>query len=465
MLALSYIFSIVPYLVAMLMAVLLVALLVQATQSPWVVMGLLGMAMVADTAAIHPLSIHLGLWVYPGDAFGALTAAALLFRVLFMDKRHLVPTAWWVFGAVQFVMFGWGLVAHGTGAGVDYRTHFSAWAGGAYLATFAQDEAFIKKLLVFVQCIALGVMAVAVYRWVGSQLDEELARDIDKFITTGVPYRVLWVAPTFMIAVTMMVAVFYAASDRARGGYWPVAMVLGAFVLALQHRTVWVTTLVGVGVLGYLLSKARAGAGMKMAAVAMGLVVLVAVMATSLQELSGSIQSQAERAVSGGGTFYGGRVLSWVALLQKWAGSGSPVTYLLGEPFGSGYERYISEYAREAVTYQPHNYYVHLLYRGGLIGLSAFLWTLVQAFQALRRQLTDGNAFTPLLLGLFAALVLYYVPYAVSYDHAIFMGLMLGAINRARSVDDRAVATSAALQRTPFAGRHPRVMQVEQHGA
>lgn len=433
MIALSYVFTAAPYLVAMVLAVLLVALLVQATQSPWVVMGLLGLAMVADTASIHPLTIHLGLWVYPGDAFAGLTAAALLFRVLFMNKWQLVPVAWWVFGAAQFVLFAWGLTAHGTGAGVDYRPHFSAWAGAAYLATFTQDEGFIKKLLVVVQLIALGATAVAVYRWVGSELDADLARDIDRYITTGVPYRVLWVAPTFMISVAMMAAIFYAASDRARGGYWPVAMVFGAFVLALQHRTVWVTTMAGLGALGYVLSKARAGAGMKMVAAGLGLVVLVAVMVTSLKGVSGSIQDQAERAVSSGGTFYGGRVLSWAALLQEWAGSGSPTTYLLGKPFGSGYERYTSEYAREAVTYQPHNYYVQLLYRGGLIGLVAFLWTMGQAFSALRRQLSEEHEFTPLLLALFASLTLYYVPYGVSYDHAIFLGLMLGAISKDRA--------------------------------
>lgn len=461
----GYVFLTAPYLVAILLAMLLVGLVIQATQSPWVVLGLLAMAMVAETATIHPLAINLGLWVYPGDAFAAATAVALLLRVVFMGKFREVPTAWWVFGAAQFVMFVWGLATHGTGAGVDYRAHFSAWAGAAYLATFVQDDDFIKKLLLVVQLIAWSVMAVAVYRWVGSELDAELARDIDRFITTGVDYRVLWVTPTFMISVAMLTALFYAASDQRRSGYWPLVLVFGAFVLALQHRTVWATALIGLGTLGLLLSRARTGTGLQLVAVGLGLGVLVAVMATGLQGVSGSIQAQAERAVSGGGTFYGGRVLSWVALLQDWIASGSPTTYLLGHPFGSGYERYITEYAREAVTYQPHNYYVQLLYRGGLIGLVAFLWAMGQAFAALRRQLAAGEVFAPLLLALFASLVLYYVPYGASYDHAIFLGLMLGASNRSRSVHGQALATAAVPPRTLFARRHAKVTQIEQHGA
>lgn len=431
--ALIYAFASAPYVIAILLALMLVVLVIQSTRSPWWVMGLLAIAMVTDAASLRPLSINLGLQIYLGDAFAVIAAVALMLRVLFMGKFQQVPPAWWLFGAAQFVMFGWGLVSHGTGAGVDYRPHFSAWVGAAYLATFVQDGDFIKKLLVFVQLIAWGVMAVAVYRWVGSELDAEMAREIDLFITTGVAYRVLWVAPTFMISVALLAAVFYATSDEERTAYWPAALLFGAFVLVLQHRTVWATTMAGIGVLGFVLTRARTGAGLKMAAAGLGLMVLVAVMATGLQGVSGSIQVQAERAVGSGGTFYGGRVMSWIPLVQEWAGSGSPVTYLLGKPFGGGYERYTSDYAQQAVTYQPHNYYVQLLYRGGLVGLLAFLWILYAAARSLVKQLKGGDMFGPLLLSLLACMVMYYIPYGLSYDHAIFLGLMLGAINRGRA--------------------------------
>ena len=433
MIVLSYFFFAAPYLIAMGFAFMLVALLVLATRSPWGVITLLGVAMVAEAASIHPLALHLGLWVYPGDAFAGITAGGLLFRVLFMGKGNQVPLAWWVFGAVQFVLFAWGLAMYGTGAGVDYRPHFSAWAGAAYLATFSQDERFIRKLLLAVQFIAFGMMAVAIYRWVGSAVDWRLAKEVDYFITTGVPFRVLWVAPTFMIAFAMLTSIFYAVTDHSKVGYWPLAILFAAFVLVLQHRTVWATSLASVAVLVFVLSKARAGVGMKMIAAGVGVVVLVGVMATSLQGVSGSIQSQAERAVSSGGTFYGGRVTSWVALLKDWAGSGSPSTYLVGKPFGGGYERYTSDFSQKAVAYQPHNYYVQLLYRGGLIGLAAFLWVMWHAAGALRRQLAAGDAYAPLLLAILAALLLYYIPYGASYDHAIFLGLLLGAIMKDRA--------------------------------
>lgn len=440
MLVLSYLFFAVPYLIAVGFALFLVMVLVLTTRSPWVVIILMGVAMVADAASIHPLAIHLGLWIYPSDAFAGVAAGGLVFRVLFMGKRNMVPMAWWVLGVVQFVLFAWGLTMHGTGAGVDYRTHFAAWAGAAYLATFTQDERFIRRLLLAVQFIAFGMMAVAVYRWVGSVIDMRFAREVDFFITTGVPFRVLWVAPTFMIALAMLTSIFYAATDQKKGGDWLLVMLFAAFVLVLQHRTVWVAGMGGVGMLAFMLSKARAGVGMKMAAAGIGLIVLVGVLATSLQGVSGSIQSQAEKAVSKGGTFQGGRVSSWTVLLKDWATSGSPVTYLVGKPFGGGYDRYLSAYATEAVHNQPHNYYVHLLYRGGLIGLGAFLWVMWHAAAAVRRQLAGGDAYAPLLMAILTALLLYYIPYAVSYDHAIFLGLLLGAIMKDRATRKSEVA-------------------------
>lgn len=440
MLVLSYLLFAAPYLIAVGFALLLVALLVLSTRSPWVVITLLGVAMVAEAASIHPLALHLGLWVYPSDAFAGITAGGLLFRVLFMGKRSQVPLAWWVFGGVQFMLFSWGLAMHGSGAGVDYRPHFAAWAGAAYLATFAQDERFVRRLLLAVQFLAFGMMAVAVYRWVGSAIDMRFAREIDFFVTTGVPFRVLWSQPAFVIAMAMLISIFYAATDKKKGGDWLLVMIFAAFVLVLQHRTVWVAGMGGIGMLAFMLSKARAGMGMKMAAAGIGLIVLVGVLATSLQGVSGSIQSQAEKAVSKGGTFQGGRVSSWTVLLKDWATSGSPVTYLVGKPFGSGYDRYLTAFSTEAVHNQPHNYYVHLLYRGGLIGLGAFVWMMWHAAAALRRQLAVGDAYAPLLLAILTALLLYYIPYAVSYDHAIFLGLLLGAIMKDRATRKNEVA-------------------------
>lgn len=433
MIVLSYILTALPFVIAGSMALLALAFVLMTTRSPWVVIVLTVVAFIAETASIHPLSFNFGLWIYPGDVVAIFAAAGLFFRAGFMGKARLVPLAWWIFGAVQFVLFAWGVTAHGTGAGVDYRVHFAAWVIGAYLTTFAEDEQQVQRLFGVVQWIALGVMSVAVYRWVLSADDPLFAREVDFYITTGVPFRVIWSAPTLMIAIAMLVSIFHAATTRSKGWHWPLALAFALFVLVLQHRSVWVAGMAGMGMLAFVLSRAQKGAAMKMAAIGIGIAVLVGVAATSMKDVSSSIQSQAERAVGEGGTFQGGRVNSWVALLKDWATSGSPATYLIGKPFGGGYERYTSDYAQKAVTYQPHNYYVQLLFRGGLIGLIAFLWVLWNAAKVLRRRMAEGDPDAPLVLTLLATLVVFYIPYGVTFEQGILLALLLGVIGRERA--------------------------------
>lgn len=433
MIVLSYILTALPFVIAAGMALMALAFILISTRFPWVIIVMTMVAFIAETASIHPLSFNLGLWIYPGDAVAIFAAAGLFFRAGFMGKGRLVPMAWWIFGAVQFVLFTWGVAVSGTAAGVDYRIHFAAWVVCAYLATFAEDEQLAQRLFNVVQWIAVGVMAVAVYRWILSAEDPLFAREVDFFITTGVPFRVIWSTATLMIAIAMLISVFHAATTRSKGWHWPLAMVFAVFVLVLQHRSVWVASMAGMGTLAFALSRAKKGAAMKMAAIGIGIVVLVGIAATSMKDVSSSIQSQAERAVGEGGTFQGGRVNSWAALLKDWGTSGSPVTYLIGKPFGSGYERYTSDYAQKAVTYQPHNYYVQLLFRGGLIGLGAFLWVLWNAAKALRRRMAVGDPNAPMVLTILGALAVYYIPYGVSYEQGIFLALFLGAISRERA--------------------------------
>jgi hypothetical protein len=434
MFVLSYILTALPFAIAVGMAVMILTFVVISTRSPWVVIIMTVVAFIAETASIHPLSFNIGLWIYPGDAVAIFAAAGLFFRVGLMGKAKLVPEAWWIFGAVQFVLFAWGITVYGTGAGVDYRVHFAAWVIGAYLTTFAEDEQHVLRLCSVVQWIAVGVMAVAVYRWILSVEDPLFAREIDFFITTGVPFRVIWSAPTLMIAIAMLVSIFHAATTTSKAWHWPLALLFALFVLVLQHRSVWVAGLAGLGTLAYVLSKGRNGVGMKMAAIGIAIAVVVGVAATSMKDVSTSIQSQTERALGEGGTFQGGRVTSWVALLKDWATSGSPTTYLIGKPFGSGYERYTSDSAQKAVTYQPHNYYIQLLYRGGLIGLSAFLWVLWYAAKVMRRRMTEGDLNAPLVLTLLGTLVVFYIPYGVTYEQGILLALLLGVIGRERAV-------------------------------
>jgi O-antigen ligase len=143
-------------------------------------------------------------------------------------------------------------------------------------------------------------------------------------------------------------------------------------------------------------------------------------------------------------------VVGWQALLKMWVESGSAVTYLVGKPFGSGYNRYASETSGQVIGFMPHNLYVQLLYRGGLLGLGAFLWAVGQGVRTcwsrLRRR-DDGMA--PLLFAMLVAQLVYYVPYGIDYAQMLTFGLLLGMV----ASEKKTLKTAVEIPKLPSAMR------------
>lgn len=431
---LAYLFAAAPFVIVILIALGLVFLTVTSTINVWVPLVLLYLVLVIDTASLHSAALKLGLLVYPADLAAAIFFFAFLYRVFFLGKGGLVPRAWWILGAVQMGLFVWGLAQNGTGAGVDYRQHFYVWIGAAYLATFEYDAARAQRFMRWLLPLAIALSCVAIYRWIMGAMDWQFQSELDRLITTGISFRVIWAAPTFMIAMAMLVAIYYAITDRGKFGYWFWVLTFGMMVLVLQHRSVWAAALVGVGVLVFLLTRHQAGKMGKVLFLGFALFAIVSIGLTSLKGVSESVQTQSSRAFSVTEGTFAGRVGGWQFLLKDWLNSGSPITYLVGKPFGSGYSRYSSNFGGHEVGYVPHNYYVHLLYRGGLVGMLCFLWVVWFGVRAIWVRIKQGDDFAPLQLAMTIALLVYYIPYGVAYDQILIMGLLLSVIAPSREV-------------------------------
>lgn len=425
---LSYLFAAAPFVIVILIAMGLVFLTVTSTINAWVPLVLLYLVLVIDTASLHSTALNLGLLVYPADLGAAIFFFAFLYRVFVLGKGGLIPRVWWILGAVQLGLFVWGVMQHGTGAGVDYRPHFYVWIGAAYLATFGYDamraHCFVKWLLP----LAIALSCVAIYRWTMGAMDEQFQGELDRLITTGVSFRVIWAAPTFMIAMAMLVAIYYAITDRRKFGYWFWVLTFGMMVLVLQHRSVWAAALGGVGVLVFLLTRHPTGKVGKVLFLGFALLAIVAIGLTSLKGVSESVQMQSSRVFSTTEGTFAGRMEGWQSLLKNWLGSGSPTMYLVGKPFGSGYSRYSSNFGGHEIGYVPHNYYVHLLYRGGLVGMLCFLWVVWFGVRAIWARIKQGDDFAPLQLAMTIALLVFYIPYGVAYDQILIVGLLLSVI-------------------------------------
>jgi hypothetical protein len=75
---------------------------------------------------------------------------------------------------------------------------------------------------------------------------------------------------------------------------------------------------------------------------------------------------------------YEGRLESWRALVSGSFAKGAEVV-LFGEPFGAGFGRY--EASGVWVEYAPHNWYVSIYLRAGLVGLGLLAWFVMAALR------------------------------------------------------------------------------------
>ena len=149
------------------------------------------------------------------------------------------------------------------------------------------------------------------------------------------------------------------ADERARR-LTRLGVVLLLFVVVLNRRTVWLALLVGVAVI--MLRNRRLGRrAVVMVAAAAVITAAVYLALPRLGRESGRLTS------SGTGTL-DWRIEGWQALLETW--SRDPVSWLIGQPFGSGFARRVEGME---VVLEAHNFYLTTLLRTGTVGLVALI--------------------------------------------------------------------------------------------
>lgn len=189
---------------------------------------------------------------------------------------------------------------------------------------------------------------------------------------------------------------------------WVDACVFLAVVVISQQRTVWVATVVGLGLLA--LKSGQRGRGLLVALLAL-LAIGAALLSTSawganlLDALGTSIADQ--------GT-YEGRLASWPQLIEASLRAGD-FAVLFGQPMGAGFVRV--EPNGLIATWSPHNWYLLLFLRTGLIGLFLYLSAIgVAVLGSMRRTVN------PLSLAVLAQFVIFCWSYGYSWVSALPVG-------------------------------------------
>lgn len=382
--------------------------------------------------------MRVGVFIYPQDiVFVLLGVSACIRLARGVNTLQLVLLAYsgLVLGSFVRGVQHFGIHA----AGVDARAFVYLAAGALYFSTFEIGPSVQRALARILAFTASVMLAVAVFRWIATALQLPVVEQWAS-ITTN-PIRVLHSAHALFLSQCAILAFAVHLERRGRGRY--LAGLLFAAILLLQHRTVWVETLV-VAFLGVLLSgRLRGRLVLQGAALGLlGAVFTVAMFGSRLQALGESLRASAT-----GDETWTWRVQGWVVLIRRFLAS-DPVTLLMGAPFGSGYSRTIG---LSEITVSPHNFYVHNLLRVGFLGLAL----LLALYALLLVHIPRGRSAQPrpwlrpgLVQLLLVSQLLYFVTYAPAFEQSVLLGLAFGYLRAARP---RRPAAPLAIKPSPKA--------------
>ncbi|MCB5291208.1 hypothetical protein BJQ90_00629 [Arthrobacter sp. SO3] len=235
--------------------------------------------------------------------------------------------------------------------------------------------------------------------------------DADGLDQTG---RVLVSGQAMVLGLCAIVSLHIWVETR-RSFYLFSTLAFSAIVLVAQHRSVWIA--IAAAWIAYALFGQRHKRNMTLT------VVIVAAWSVALVVASGvanGLLDQLQQSSENTST-YDARTWAWQYLIDEAINKG-PETVLFGAPFGTGFGRI--EANGQYVTFQPHNIYVSIFLRLGVIGLVASA-LLVTGY--LVKNLRERNN---LAISLQIAIILYGWAYGPTWYFFVFAAVsMVGVIH------------------------------------
>ncbi|MEU2745309.1 O-antigen ligase family protein [Streptomyces collinus] len=392
---------------------------------------LLGTQVWVVVAGGQTAALDIGVRVYPTDILDVCAISVALVRV---PRRNLKSHAGVAALLAMVVLTAWstlrGAAAFGLqAAGNDSRTYFWHFlAITLYLATAPLSASLSRIVPRAWLATAAAYALLSVAGWADRGLhaaNAHLAVDGVTVDSRPVPAAAaLVLAQAAMLLLAPGASAPPAAGVPDRGGTASglrvkgrhlTAFVFLVLVVLLQHRTVWVATAM-MGLAWWVLRPARGGQRFASAGAGTLALCLVALLyaAGAFGAIGGSL-TDSFKETQGTRSTFAWRMLGWQDLLEA---PRTFVQWLIGAPFGSGYERFIGG---GLVTVSPHDYYLHIMLRLGLVGLLALLVVYVQTW---RRLVRGGTATLALRVVMVGQLVLF-VSYSAFPEQAVLLGFCL----------------------------------------
>lgn len=401
-----------------LLALFVLDLTLERQDVPWIFVG--GLALAREVADPLPSVDAGGIRINGEDMIFAVAMAVVvgwLFRGIALQAPQILLG---LALAIAFLSIGRGALEHGLPAAVNEARETLYFLGAALLGSFAPvDAASRRRLMNGWLVLCWSIVALAVLRWL--------------IVFSGLPFRGPWYEPEFaglrVLASngSLVLAMgFLMLMPRVLRGWsttreFVSAIAFGATVVLLQHRSVWLALVLGTAFMGW---EYRRDLSRRLVMGLGATVVVLGAVTISLLDVA-ALSDQASRADAASDTTWQWRVSGWADLLEE-SGPVGPVEYGLGAPYGSGWERSVS--AGFDVDVPPHNFYLEMLLRIGIIGVVLVVLAGWQSARRLRAHEVDDdrgylNAAT--LLTILTIQAVYSVPYNLGMEQGLLFGLAI----------------------------------------
>lgn len=301
----------------------------------------------------------------------------------------------------------------------EFRSFFYFLAGLAFAVVLFADRLPPRRAGVMLAGLSLFLAALAVVRLGAGGAGTSQGR----ILSTGeyVDARAVDAATALLIAQGLWL-VLLMTSKRVAPIKTQLSLALAALVVVLQHRSVWAATASGVAAT-FMASPVLRRAVVKRLALIVGLFALLGVVlvAGELRSVGEGVAASAQDVLKERNTLTA-RVDGWRLLLGD-SRLLTPEGLLVGLPMGSGYYRTV---AGQVATYSPHNFYIQLLLRGGLVALVGLAMIVAGSLRNYDSHRTEAVA----ALGIIVSTGVFFMAYGPAHEQGIFLGVALKLLSR-----------------------------------
>jgi len=378
---------------------------------------------------VPALTLPGGVRVYVTDGVAALVLGAAVLRLLRLRRIDRYLRWLLLLSLLLLVSLVRGVATFGIQTSIaDFREYLFFAGVAMYFATFAPAVRLYDRIGRIWLALTIPMMLIVALRWLSVFAGIDLGVPAEKF-GADAAIRVIDGPFTFFLAHAFVFTIpAWLRGGQERWIRW-ISVPLLLFVVLLNRRTAWLAILVGVAIL--MLRDRRLGRR----------ALLLVALGTLLTALAfvwlGGLQEGGDRVVTSGSGNLSWRIQGWSELVDAW--SRNPTDWAAGQPVGSGFTRVVEG---AETTSHPHNFYIEVMIRTGVVGALALIALTAGLLRALWHTPTRddgllGPGVLPALLGMQLVWFLTWVP---GSEQGIVTGLAI------------AVAAAQASRRPSHAG-------------